>query len=154
MSVDLGGLEAGVPEQFLNDPQVGTAIEQVGGEAVPQGVRVRRNRRSTVQKPPDITGTKSPACSIQEYRLRRGLGADKVDPAALHPLADRLGAELVHGNTALPTPLAPHRDHPAFDVYIAGVQPAQLGHPEPRAVEELEHGIVSESGGGTGDSGS
>ena len=37
--VDLGGGHRGVPEQFLHDPHVGAAVEQVGGVRVAQGVR-------------------------------------------------------------------------------------------------------------------
>jgi hypothetical protein len=44
MSVDLGGLETGVTEEFLDDTQVGTTIEQVGGETVPQCVGMGGHR--------------------------------------------------------------------------------------------------------------
>ena len=37
--VDLGGGHRGVAEQFLDDPDVGAAVEQVGGERVAQRVR-------------------------------------------------------------------------------------------------------------------
>lgn len=40
VGVDLGRLQAGVAEQFLDDTQVGPPIEQVGGEAVAKGVRM------------------------------------------------------------------------------------------------------------------
>ena len=39
MGVDLCGRDAGVPEHFLDLPQVGAAGQQVRGEAVPQRVR-------------------------------------------------------------------------------------------------------------------
>ena len=38
VGVDGGGLEVAVPEQHLDRPDVGAGLEQVGGEAVPQGV--------------------------------------------------------------------------------------------------------------------
>jgi len=38
MGVDLGGAEAFVAEKLLNDPEVGAAIEEVGGEGVAEGV--------------------------------------------------------------------------------------------------------------------
>ena len=44
MSVDLGGLETGVAQQFLDHPQVSAAIEKVGGEAVAEGVGVGGHR--------------------------------------------------------------------------------------------------------------
>ena len=34
MRIDLGGGDIGMAEQFLNDPQVGTVAEKVGGKAV------------------------------------------------------------------------------------------------------------------------
>ena len=38
--------------------------------------------------------------------------------------------------------LAGHRDHPPGQVQVADVEAAQLGHPQPAAVEQLEHGVV------------
>ena len=38
MGVDFGGSDALVPEQCLYDAQVGTSLEQCGGEGVAQGV--------------------------------------------------------------------------------------------------------------------
>ena len=39
MGINLGGADAGVAEQFLDDPQVGAVLEQVRGKAVPEHVR-------------------------------------------------------------------------------------------------------------------
>jgi hypothetical protein len=47
--VALRGGDIGVPEQFLDDPEVGTAVEQVGGEAVPEGVRMGRVDRTSIE---------------------------------------------------------------------------------------------------------
>ena len=44
MSVDLRGLQTGVSQEFLDDSQVSTPIEEVGGKAVAQCVRVGGNR--------------------------------------------------------------------------------------------------------------
>ena len=38
MGVDLGGLDIGVTQQFLEDADVGAVFQHVGGEAVAQGV--------------------------------------------------------------------------------------------------------------------
>ncbi len=40
VGVDLGGGDVGVAEEFLDDAEVGAAFEEVGGERVPQQVRV------------------------------------------------------------------------------------------------------------------
>ena len=39
VGVDLGRGQAAVAEQLLDAPEVGAAVEEVGGEAVPEGVR-------------------------------------------------------------------------------------------------------------------
>lgn len=39
VEVDLGGIEISVAEQVLQGMQAGTALEQMGGEGVPQRVR-------------------------------------------------------------------------------------------------------------------
>ena len=46
MGVDLGRREALVAEQLLDDPQVGAAVEQVGREAVAEGVRRDAERQT------------------------------------------------------------------------------------------------------------
>ena len=38
LCVTRSGVDAGVAGQHLNDPRIGTAFQQVSGEAVPQGV--------------------------------------------------------------------------------------------------------------------
>jgi hypothetical protein len=40
MRVDLGGRDIGVSEQFLDDAEIGSVAEKVGGEGMPQEVRV------------------------------------------------------------------------------------------------------------------
>lgn len=39
MGVDLRGLDAGMPEQLLDDAKIGPMLEQMGGETVPEHVR-------------------------------------------------------------------------------------------------------------------
>jgi hypothetical protein len=48
MSVDLGGLKTGVSQKFLDDPQVCTPVEQVGGKTVAQGVRMGGHRGASI----------------------------------------------------------------------------------------------------------
>ena len=40
MGVDLGGGEVGVAEEFLDGAEIVVVFEEVGGEAVAEGVRV------------------------------------------------------------------------------------------------------------------
>ena len=39
-------------------------------------------------------------------------------------------------------PLAGHRDHPPGQVQVVHVEAAELGHPQPAPVEQLQHGVV------------
>ena len=68
MSVDLRGLEAGMTEEFLHDPQVRTPVEQVRGETVAEGVGVGRDRRTAVEDPPDVPRAQSVTPSVVEQR--------------------------------------------------------------------------------------
>jgi hypothetical protein len=71
MSVDLRGLQTGVSQQFLDDTQVSTPVEEVRGEAVAEGVRVRRNRGPAIDDAPDVAGAQASAAAVQEHRMRR-----------------------------------------------------------------------------------
>ena len=55
VGVDLGRGQVGVAEKLLHGTEVGAAVEQVGGERVPQRVRMRRSRGSPVQDAPDVS---------------------------------------------------------------------------------------------------
>ena len=41
-----------------------------------------------------------------------------------------------------------HRDHTPLEVEVVHVEPAQLGHPHPAPVEQLEDGVVPDVPGG------
>ena len=69
MSVDLCRLQAGVPQQFLHHPEVGAPVQEVGGEAVAEGVGVGRDRRSPVEHPSDVTGPQPMSPPVEEQGL-------------------------------------------------------------------------------------
>ena len=76
MRVDLRGHEAFVAQQFLHAADVGAAVEQMRGEAVPQ--RVRRGAvveagqfQILFQHPADAAGRQPPAEFVDEHRRRR-----------------------------------------------------------------------------------
>jgi hypothetical protein len=147
MSVDLGRLETGVPEQFLDHPQVGATIEEVRGEAVPEGMGMGGDGRTVVEEPADVPGSESSAGPVEEHRLGGGLGTGEVDPPGSHPLSHRLRAALVHRDPALATTFSPDGDHPLPEVDIAGIEPAQLCHPQTTPVQEFQNGVVAAPSG-------
>ena len=80
MSVDLCRLQAGVTQQFLDNPQIRPAVEQMGGEAVAEGVGVGRSQGTPVDDPANVPGTEAPAPAVEEHRARRALRPPQ-DPA-------------------------------------------------------------------------
>ena len=79
MSVDLRGLQTGVSQQFLDDSQVSTPVEEMGGEAVAQGVRMRGNWGPAVDHTPDVAGTQACPPPVEEDRVRwRHIGHEVV----------------------------------------------------------------------------
>ena len=62
MAVDLRGRERRVPEQLLDRPQIGAALEQVRRERVAQAVRVR-------EEPPERAGVEPTAAHGDEERI-------------------------------------------------------------------------------------
>src|SRR5262245_42695360 len=88
MGIDLGCGEAAVAEQLLYAPQVGAAVEQVGGKAAAEGVRAGpvadpEAGEVLVQQPADAPGRQPGAEPVEEDgRLARPLRRPQPDPAA------------------------------------------------------------------------
>ena len=79
MGVDLGGLDAGMPQQLLQHPQVGAAGMHVGGKGMTQ--HVRRDPIRSGQ-----SGCDGRLLDLEQGRLaRQGLGsvADRVEQPRL-----------------------------------------------------------------------
>src|SRR5664279_5802208 len=76
MSVDLRGLQAGMTQQFLHHSEVRAPVQQMGGEAVAEGVGVGRDRRPAVEDPPDVTGSQAVSPPVVEERRCRAGGGD------------------------------------------------------------------------------
>src|SRR4051812_21640502 len=73
-SVDLGRRDTRVSQQLLDGPQVRPALQQVGGEGVPERVRVHAGLGGGVARPdpqaaPDVRCREPPAALGEEQRL-------------------------------------------------------------------------------------
>ena len=67
MGIDLGGGEALVAQEFLNDPQVRSPFEQMGGVGVAKRVGVEMPRaHPMVKDSTNVTWPKRAASSIEE----------------------------------------------------------------------------------------
>ena len=109
MSVDLRGLQAGVPEQFLDHSQIGTIVQQMSGEAVTErvGVQGLGRRWSTIR-------LASRGERRRPRRLRNSAAAGRGGHArAGRPVSiqrrDRRGRGRAQGDLALLGALAPDR---------------------------------------------
>ena len=69
-----------MPEKFLHAPEVGSSIQQVGGEAVPQRMRASRIHQTGMQKmclqqPTDAPSSQPRTTLVEEQRFfERSLG--------------------------------------------------------------------------------
>src|SRR5258708_11469819 len=75
VGIDLGGADAGMAEEFLDDAQIGAVFEEVSGEAMPQHVRgdISANPGSPgalLDPQPERDGGKRPPARAQEHVCR------------------------------------------------------------------------------------
>jgi hypothetical protein len=67
VGVNLGCREVFVPEEFLDDPQVGPTFEEMCGEGVAKGVRVQVSRGHTcIKESADISSAQGLAPTVQK----------------------------------------------------------------------------------------
>ena len=69
MSVSLCGREIGVPEQLLDRSQIGTTVEKMSREAVPQRVRDAVGEAGPpVDDPPHVPGREPCPTAVEEHQ--------------------------------------------------------------------------------------
>ena len=108
---------------------------------------MRRHRRPAVDDAAHVARSETPPPPVQEHGLRRAVGGRHRLAALLEPANQGGCAALVDRQPPLLGALAEHRHRPPVDVDALAVEPAQLGDPEPRGVEQLEHGVVAQREG-------
>src|SRR3954465_13631358 len=101
-------------QPLLNGPQIRTALEQVGRERVPEGVRMdrallRRVARPDLQTAPHVGRREAPALPGEQQRWVI-VGARQRGPAALEIARDRAQRGLARGNETGLAPFAPPPD--------------------------------------------
>jgi hypothetical protein len=57
----------GMTEEFLHRPEIGSAIEQMGGECVPQRMRMGWRRRASIEETSHVAGAHTAALAIQKH---------------------------------------------------------------------------------------
>src|ERR1041384_6180852 len=147
MGIDLGGREIGVSEHLLQRAEIGATFQQMGGEGVPEGVGRHPPRdpgapRNPLDDTPRSHPRQGSAARVEQHASpalppaeggTRGVEidrerADAFPPERAHPLLAAL-------------PEAPHQ--PLRQEQVVEREGAELGHPEARAVAQLEEGAVA-----------
>src|SRR5919202_374350 len=150
--VGLGRGQRGVAEQLLDGPQVGPALEQVGGERVPQRVRGHpAGEGDAAHGLPEaaayVGGGQPPPTPREE---QRGLGARAVAgggqrrPAPLEVCGESPPRGLTRRHDPRLPALALDPHLLAVGVDARDVEVHELLGAEPRRVAELEHRAVSQ----------
>ena len=131
-------------EQHLNHANIDVLLEQMGGEAVPQGVRRHalgdaRQARGGVHGAPKLAGG---------HRVDRVLAGEepRLRPRRPPPRAQQFEQLRREHHVPVPLPLAlldPQRH--ALTVNIGYLQVRDLGHPQACAVGDAERGFVLEA---------
>ena len=147
-----------VPEQLLDHPDVGPALEQVGGEGVTEQVRAHR-WPARLGQPRGLGGALEHAqrldCRLRRppRELRNSARGSAGGPQQGRPAADQVGLQrgagvAADGDLALLVPLAGEpqdRDQGAVGADdVVDVEPDGLGDPGPRGVDPLEQGAVAQ----------
>jgi len=85
VSVDLRRLQARVAEELLDNSQVRATVEQMGGEAVAQGMRVCGYRRPAVDYPSHVSWAQADSRPVEEHGTRPTIGPGNDPPAISQP---------------------------------------------------------------------
>src|SRR5262245_36390977 len=150
MGVALSGGEAGVSQELLHSPYIGTALQQVSGERMAQRVGAHLAPRQhppgvAFDHGPDVAGHHPLLPTIEEQRLLGDiLVREEGPPAAFQILPHGGGGEVAQGDGALLAALPHDPDPPAVDVDVLQAETAQLGNPKARAVQKLQDGPITE----------
>jgi hypothetical protein len=83
--------------------------------------------------------------AIDEHCVGRGDVGDQLLATSPEPARDRLDRRLAHRDLALFRSLSPHGDRARSAVEVGRRQATQLGDAEPAAVQQLEHGVVTQT---------
>ena len=110
VGVDLRGLETGMTEQFLDDSEIRSPIEEMGGEAVAERMRVNRHWRSCVEDPANVSRLQRIPPLVDEDRIGdSGLRRENRETDA-NPLVERVDRLIVKGKSSLLRALSEHHD--------------------------------------------
>src|SRR5262249_42911097 len=144
MSVALGAVQAHMPEHGLHVADVGAAGEEMGSEAVTQGVRPQTRKSSCTgclvnHLVEASDGDAPPAAGYEEGGLLWGTGHQRT---GLDQIRIQAGLELgaYRHQARLPVLGDAYPEGRSLRVVVVHVQPLALLAAKASAVEDLQHG--------------
>ncbi len=151
MGVDGGGIQPGVAQEFLDDTQVRTVIEQVGSAGMPQEVRAAmEGEADLIEVIPDqmaeVAGTEGIAISSEKEGTAGVLRGEKLAPdggeVALQPVA---GHFTDWNHAGLLSLSLRHQQGTAIRSEVVESQGCQLRAADAGGVEEFQNGPVPDA---------
>jgi len=148
VGIHFGGRDAGVAEQFLNDPQVGAVFEQVRCETVPQHVRRDVSLDAGEAAPfldarPQRHRRKRRASAREENIPRTLAGLGQFAASVFQVALDCLDGAAAHRYDSLFISLADDVDKTGVELQLLEPQPSQLGQPQAGGVTKLKHRVIA-----------
>src|SRR5258705_1806313 len=144
VSVSLRRRQAGVPEQLLDGPEVRAPLQEMRGEAVPQGMGADPSCKChgfhalrDEQAYGSIAEAASPRVDEQGVRPGTRLAADR------EIRVDRGPRATAKGDDPFLSAFTQYSDHPARSVDLTEVETHELRAANPRGVEKLEDGATA-----------
>lgn len=148
MGVELCGGQAGMPQQFLDDAQVGSAFEEVSGGGMPQTVRAqvgcaRHSRNDVVHDGSGLTLVEAPPTAAQQ-QCAAGLGGGQMRAAEIQPILERPVCRHPEGHRSFLVAFTEYPDQAAGTVGIVDIEPAQLTDPNTGGVQHLHDQAIAQ----------
>src|SRR5690606_19295405 len=145
--VDLGRRDIAVPEQELHDPKVGTVVQQMRRERVPNGMRRQllvdaRLLRVALDDMPEGLAGHSIAPPRRKEVVRLPLEQDLAAGAA-EELAQPVLRLVSERDQPLAVALADDPEHALIQVQLAHLEIDELGDAHAGGVQHLEHRAIA-----------
>jgi hypothetical protein len=133
-------------EKLLHNPQVSTSVQHVGSESMPQGVRMCRRRRASIDYATHIPRPQPRTPPVKEEGticvLAACIGSHQCTRPA-KPFDQRLTTLAVHRYPAFLATLAKNTNDHRGKIDVTQPKTAKLCNTQAAAVKKLQHGIIS-----------
>jgi len=141
-----------MPEQFLNRPQIGAGIQQMGRKTVPQRMRADfpadpAFHRRRIDDSRDTSCCDPFTSLIQKHghfeHTRFAFCSDQT--CLLQIICQGLQSRVSHRNNSFFSALAPDLDQLLIEIDVRHIEPGQFTQAQSAGIKDLQHGAVAQS---------